>query len=209
MMKLALRTAMPLLPVFVLACGGEAPDAPSSQPATTADAEPTMDPPDECTLGEGVAPGSFDATDWTGEYALVLLGPDAVRVEGSLTLVEQAPELQSVVGPGGEVAANTRMPLYGWADIDLDPAGAAVPGSLASEDPGAPGVILLESTVGDQAPRLMLRLGAEANRRGQTRFDGAFTVLRITEAAADGFRGRWSSGVGLDRAEGTFCAFAR
>ena len=128
-------------------------------------------------------------------------------MHGGLTLRAQAEEFQTIVGPGGEPAPNTRIPLYGWIDVDVGTVGAVVPGDATSEDPEAPGVALLESRMGDRAPDILLRLGSEANRRGQVRFDGAFTVMRVTEADAEGFRGRWNSGVGLDRSEGPFCAW--
>jgi len=202
------------LVLLLAACGGgEDADAPATDAPTTAQTGAMDEPaeagaePIECVVGSGTpAPVDFTPADWTGAYALVMLGPDGLRTAGSLTLQEQAEELRTVVGPGGEVATNTTIPLFGWAEIDVAAVGATIPGSLASEDPTEPGVILLLSRMGDQPPTLMLRLGSEANRRGQARFDGAFTVLRVTEVAEDGLRGRWSSGVGMDRAEGSFCA---
>ena len=213
----AYRLAIPTLLLFLAACGGDAEngeaDSPETSvadqapPAATEEGTPMTVP--QCTLEGGAAPTSFDAGQWTGEYALVMLGPDGDRTTGRLTLVEQAPDLQSVVGPGGQIAEGTRIPLYGWTDIDAEKVGATIPGSATAEEPEAPGVILLESSLGGQPPSLMFRLGSEANRRGQTRFDGAFTVLRVTAAGQNDLRGRWTSGVDMDRAEGTFCAFRR
>lgn len=161
----------------------------------------------ECTVEQRSLASDVSSADWAGAYTVALLATDGARVDGALTLVPQSEELQTIIGPGGEPAPNTRIPLYGWIDVDLAAMGAVVPGDAGSRDPEAPGVALLESRMGDQAPDILLRIGSEANQRGVIRFDGAFTVLRVTEAGTDGFRGRWNSGVGTQRSEGTFCAF--
>ena len=40
----------------------------------------------------------------------------------------------------------------------------------------------------------MLRLGADANRRGVVRFDGGYFALTVREMRAGRFAGTWSSG---------------
>jgi hypothetical protein len=160
-------------------------------------------------VGEGTIATDAVTAGWAGSYALALLATDGTRVDGTLTLADQSEEFRTVVGPGGEVASNTTIPLFGWIDVDVSAVGAIVPGDSQSQDPEAPGVAVLESRMGDQQPNILLRLGSEANRRGQVSFDGAFTVLRVTEIALDGFRGRWNSGVGVRRSEGLFCAFTQ
>ena len=74
-----------------------------------------------------------------------------------------------------------------------------------SEDPQAPGVLVLESSQ-TGTRRILLRFGADANRRDDMLFDGAYTVLEVREIAADGFAGNWRSGLRLSRLEGYFCA---
>ena len=78
-------------------------------------------------------------------------------------------------------------------------------GDPAGEDPKAPGVLVLESGRGGKR-RILLRLGADANRRDAALFDGAWTVLEVRETAADGFAGSWRSGLRLSRTRGHFCA---
>jgi hypothetical protein len=165
--------------------------------------------PAECVVGGGTVASDASTADWAGAYTVALLSSDGTRVDGSLTLADQLEEFRELVGPDGEVAANTQIPLFGWVDLDVSAVGAVIPGNAESQDPEAPGVVVLESRMGEQAPNILLRLGSEANQRGLVRFDGAFTVLRVTEIGSDGFRGHWNSGVGVERAEGTFCAFAR
>jgi hypothetical protein len=162
-----------------------------------------------CEVGGGGLAKEATSVNWAGDHALVMLASDGSRVDGTLTLAPQASEFQDLVGPGGEIAPNTRIPMIGWLDLDPGAVGAVVPGDPMSTDPQAPGIAVLESRMADQMPNIILRLGAEANRRGQVRFDGAFTVLHVSEAEDLSFRGRWNSGVGTNRTEGIFCAFAR
>lgn len=196
------------LVVSLAACapGEKSPDGAAGADTETA-AEPSA--PLECLVGEGALAADVRVAEWAGIYSVVMLSTGGDRADGTLTLADQAAELTTLIGPGGEVAENTHIPLYGWIDIDMSGVGAIVPGDPLSQDPEAPGVALLESRMGEQAPTILLRLGSEANRRGLVRFDGAFTVLRVTEIGPDGFRGRWNSGVQTDRAEGVFCAFSR
>ena len=78
-------------------------------------------------------------------------------------------------------------------------------GSLSSEDPASPGVLVIESETG-ASPSILLRLGAEANRRALVRFDGGYTVLTVVEVGVESFSGIWSSGVRGPDSEGFFCA---
>ncbi len=68
-----------------------------------------------------------------------------------------------------------------------------------------PGVIVIERVVGGPKS-ILLRLGAEANRRDVQRFDGGYTVLDVRTLSDDSFAGLWRSGVTRNQAEGFFCA---
>jgi len=101
------------------------------------------------------------------------------------------------------------MPMYGSTDIDLGPILAVEVGSLTSEDPAAPGVLVIQRPVelqGGKSTEITVRLGSEANRRGATRFDGGYTALFVRQASTTGFAGTWASGVTGRLSNGHFCA---
>jgi hypothetical protein len=73
-----------------------------------------------------------------------------------------------------------------------------------------PGVVVFElpaGTGGEPTSRILLRLGAEANRQDVVRVEGASTVLRVKEVRDDGFAGDWTANAPLPVAEGYFCAW--
>ena len=140
-------------------------------------------------------------SDRAGQYRLTLVevvnGTDVRSAQGTLTLRQQPSGLDSL--------GSAATPLYGFTDTNLRAVGAYEVGDPDSEDPQAPGVLILESD-SDGARRILLRLGADANRRDDMLFDGAYTVLEVHEIAADGFAGNWRSGLRLSLTEGYFCA---
>ena len=89
--------------------------------------------------------------------------------------------------------------------LDREGVGAVRVGSLSSEDPESPGVLVIESQTG-AGPSILLRLGSDANRRDLVRFDGGYAVLSVIEITAESFGGTWSSGTQGPDAEGFFCA---
>ena len=136
-----------------------------------------------------------------GAYGLALVevlnGVHARRAHGVLTLLRQPPGLDRL--------KTASTPLYGFTDVDLRALGAHRVGDPDSTDPEAPGVLVLES-LHDGKRRILLRLGADANRRDEMLFDGAFTVLEVHKISGDGFTGNWRSGARLSRTGGYFCA---
>ena len=124
-------------------------------------------------------------------------GTDAHSAQGTLTLRQQPSGLDSL--------GSAATPLYGFTNVNLRAVGAYEVGDPDSEDPQAPGVLVLESSQ-TGTRRILLRFGADANRRDDMLFDGAYTVLEVREIAADGFAGNWRSGLRLSRLEGYFCA---
>ena len=163
--------------------------------------EAVSGPPSEkiCEPVSGNLPPGATLAGRAGSYRLVLVqivdGEEVRSAEGALTLRRQPPGLDSL--------GTASTPLFGFTDIDLRAVGAQRVGDPAGEDPQAPGVLVLES--GDRGERrILLRLGADANRRDSALFDGAWTVLEVREIAAGGFAGRWRSGLRLARTGGCF-----
>jgi hypothetical protein len=151
------------------------------------------------------------AQTWAGEYRLVMVattGDSAGRsASGNMRLMVQSEELK--VPPMGSADDGTRMPLYGTTDIDLSGILAVQGGALDSDDPVAPGVLVLGRPVerdGGTSTEITIRLGSEANRRGLTRFDGGYTALFVRQASTGGFAGNWASGVTGQLSSGHFCA---
>ena len=169
--------------------------------------EPTPEgssPPAEAALCEAVSarlPAGATLAGKAGSYRLTLVlvveGVDVRSASAALTLRRQPPGLDSL--------GTSATPLFGFTDLDLRKVGAQRVGDPAGEDPKAPGVLVLESGDGGER-RILLRLGADANRRDSALFDGAWTVLEVREITAGGFAGGWRSGVRLSRTEGYFCA---
>jgi hypothetical protein len=58
----------------------------------------------------------------------------------------------------------------------------------------------------DVPTRVMLRLGALANRRGAARFDGGYFALTVRRMDAEGLAGTWATGTAREAASGYFCA---
>ena len=157
--------------------------------------------PSTCMPTSGHLHPKVTLSDRSGQYRLTLVevvnGTDARSTQGTLTLRQQPSGLESL--------GNSATPLYGFTNINLRAVGAYEVGDPNSEDPHAPGVLVLESGQTDTR-RILLRLGANANRRDDMLFDGAYTVLEVREIAADGFAGNWRSGLRLSLTEGYFCA---
>lgn len=153
-----------------------------------------------CQPVEGALPDGSRVEGLIGEFRLTLVegaGAGGRQTAGLLTLWPQADSLVSVPGYPADVST----PLIGSATLDLDAVGAALVGSLESRDPIAPGVLVVR-----RPHDVTLRLGADANRRGEVRFDGAFAALFVQKITASGFRGSWRSGGAEHVAEGYFCA---
>jgi hypothetical protein len=154
-------------------------------------------------------------TDLAGEYELVLYatsGPKVgATVTGRLTLRPQSEALLAVPDVDGTPLPGASMPLYGSADIRLDRVGGTAAGETDDASPAAPGVGLYsQAGSSDRPPGLTLRLGTEANRRGQIRFDGTYMSLAVRDSGAQAFSGEWrSGGVEGEEASGRFCASRR
>ncbi len=169
--------------------------------------------PEECAPPTAELTASSSAAGLAGEYQLRLVATSGAKtgatVQGTLTLQPQGQDLLYRTTPGGTPDTTWSHPLYGSAELDLAAVDAVEVGSTMSMDPMKPGVLVMERNpaAGQAAPtEVVIRLGAEANRRDRQRFDGGYTALRIRETSPERFRGTWSSGVRMERAGGYFCA---
>lgn len=154
-----------------------------------------------CAPTDATLQGSETLPAGGSEYRLAMFRGDATSrpawVSGTLTLEPRPADLRRL--------NDWSVPLQGTADIDVSKVGAHDTGALDSEDPGAPGVLVLQS---GSEPMILLRLGASANRSDETAFDGAFTVLSVRSVDDEGFSGSWRSGSFGDEVRGYFCAAA-
>ncbi len=165
-----------------------------------------------CEPVEGNLPADVDAASWAGEYRLTLVATSGdsagKQTSGVLRLVRQSDDL--LKPDAGSMDVATEMPLIGTVEVDLGAVYAIEVGALDSQDPVAPGVLVLErpyeKETGGPGTEVTIRFGAEANRRGITRFDGGYTALFVLQAGPNGFSGNWASGVTGQRANGHFCA---
>ena len=164
--------------------------------------------PVDCAPVTEVAMSGATGKDLEGEYELVLIatrGNSAGNsVEGRLWLRLNEPSLRAIPSASGGARTDARAPLYGWSDVDVSQVGGLRLGDPASTDPIRPGVLLVEGS-----EQIVLRFGSEANRRGVTRFDGGYFVLRVRRVDEQGFAGNWASGVVEVQAAGHFCAVRR
>ena len=174
-------------------------------------ASPSGATPENCAPITSVLPAESSGERIGGEYQLRLVATSGTKmgsaVDGTLKLQPQTGELRYRLRAG--VDSSVLHPLYGAAELDLGAVDAVQVGSIASTDPAAPGVLVIERHErAGQTPRaeITLRLGAEANRRDRQRVDGGYTALRIRELSPSGFSGTWASGVLQERSAGYFCA---
>lgn len=163
------------------------------------DAEPGVA---DCQAPESALAADATLAGSAGAYRLTLVG------DGSGGKLQSASG--TLVLAPSTFAANayspSSNPLSGATDINLRAVGAFSAGDPSSKDPAAPGVLVLESRHGD-APRILLRFGADANRPESPLFDGAYTVLEVRRITASGFAGIWRSAVDRLAASGHFCAW--
>jgi hypothetical protein len=177
----------------------------SARPAASASADP-------CAAASGQLPAAATAEGLAGEYRLHLVttaGPDSgASVRGHLALREPPDSLQQPASMLGILDTTTRYPLAGVAELDREALGATDTGDLASTDPSAPGVLLIERHPARPAAaaEILLRLGADANRRGVVRYDGGYFALTVRRLDRAGFAGTWTSGAFGSSTAGYFCA---
>ena len=173
------------------------------------EAHPAVKP---CRASSGSLPRTASAASLAGEYRLHLTatsGAGAGRTaEGSLRLRPVGDSAAREIVVLGVRDTTSHAALSGTTDLDPAAVGAARTGSLVSEDPDAPGVLAIERRPprADAGTEIMLRLGADANRRGVVRYDGGYFALNVRAIEPDRFTGSWSSGSGVSSVEGYFCA---
>lgn len=158
-------------------------------------------------------PASASVEGLEGSYRLKLVAASGAKkgaaAEGTLNLEPHDRTLRYRTRLDGTPDSTTLLPLFGSIEIDLDAVDAVAVGTTTSRDPQQPGVLVIERHAQPGKPALAditIRLGSDANRRGRTRFDGAYTALRVREVGPGRLAGSWSSGVTAERAAGYFCA---
>ena len=174
-----------------------------------ADGDGPPAPAPTCVRPEGLLSADASLEGQAGEYRLTMIqevdGTATRTAEGSLLLLNQVETLRQFAGSAGGSIPGVTSPLFGSTDVNVEDVGAVRVGSLSSEDPVSPGVLVIESETG-ASPSILLRFGSDANRRTLVRFDGGYTVLTVVQITAESFSGTWSSGaLGLN-SEGFFCA---
>ena len=164
-----------------------------------------------CIAREGELPPDASLVRGAGRYHLTLVAAGGERsVTGALELAANEPPLRRPPATAaGSVDDTIRLPLYGWAAIDLAAVGALEIGDIASRDPLQPGVLVLEQRPAATAPvAITLRFGSIANRRDTAgAVDGGYMALHVAYVTPWGsFAGAWLSGVHARRVAGHFCA---
>ena len=166
-------------------------------------------PAPECARPEGALATDGSLEGRVGDYRLTMVeevdGTPTRRVQGSLVLLTQVESFRQFEGSAGGSIPGVTSPLFGSTDVNVEAVGAVRVGSLSSQDPASPGVLVIESETGT-SPSILLRLGSDANRRDVVRFDGGYAVLTVVEITAESFSGTWSSGARGPGSEGFFCA---
>jgi len=159
--------------------------------------------PESCAPSTAALHPSLPAVSLAGAYRVRLVATAGPRRDSS---TEGRLEL---VAPAEPDSGSRRPALVGTGNLRLEEIGAPS-ADLDSRDPDRPGVVVFDlppSADTTNAPRVLLRLGAEANRRDVVRLEGASTVLRVREVRPDGFIGDWTAHAPLPVAEGYFCAW--
>ena len=198
-MRGRVRRAPRLLAVALAAAGGAwtcRPPAPSPVAATA------------CAPVAGALPAGTRTEALAGDFAVTLVATRGPRAGHSAAGTLRLAGYAAGAGPSIAARADVRYPAHGTASLPLDSVGAVAPGDIAAASPSRPGVLAIEQR-GGAGVQLMLRLGADANGGGPPRFDGSYLALYVDHLSADGFSGRWSSGLAEREVGGHFCAERR
>lgn len=181
-----------------------------SQPPSPAEGSvPSTSAP--CALALGTLPAGMRVDDLSGEFRLTLVATSGTSTGRSTSGLLRLRRYDAAMpGPPGIAARpGVRYLVHGSATIALDSVGASAPGDISSTDPAAPGVLGMEWSRDNTAAgpkEITLRFGADANRGGPVRFEGTYMALHLRDLSADRFAGSWTSGAGMQRAAGHFCA---
>ncbi len=165
-----------------------------------------------CQPSSGALPRTASASGLAGEYRLHLTassGPSAGQAaDAALRLQPVADSAAREIVVLGVRDTTSRAPLWGTTALDPAAIGATSTGSLTAQSVDAPGVLVIERrpTRADAGTEIVLRLGADANRRGVARYDGGYFALNVQTLDAGGFTGTWASGSGISSVKGYFCA---
>ena len=166
---------------------------------------PAQAGPQSCAPSDAALEAAATGASLAGHYRVRLVATAGPRRDSS---ADGTLELTPPDSPPADTS-HRRFVLLGRGELALTDVGAAQ-ADVASRDPMRPGVLVFDLGHRPAAPpdsRILLRLGAEANRQDVNRLESAYTVLRVREIREDGFTGAWASGAPLPVAEGYFCAW--
>ena len=167
-----------------------------------------------CEPRPGPLPAEASADALAGTFRLVLVATEGDSTgrtaEGRLDLQANDSTLLQFEVPGMGAYRDVTTPLFGTTDVPLAEVHAYQPGALDSDDPLAPGVLVLVRRPPEAAPQVTIRLGAMANRRNtELLFDGGYAALRVRWIGEGAFGGEWESAVpNRLHSAGHFCAYA-
>jgi hypothetical protein len=173
------------------------------------EAHPSVKP---CGPSSGSLRRTASAVGLAGDYRLRLTATSGASAgqtaEAALRLRPVRDSAAREIVVLGVRDTTSHAPLSGMTDLDPAAVGAARTGSLAAEDPQAPGVLVIERRPprAEAGTEIILRLGSDANRRGVARYDGGYFALDVRTVEPDRFAGSWASGSGVSTVGGYFCA---
>lgn len=163
-------------------------------------------------VAEALAP-TADVGQLPGTYRITFVaarGPaeGGSPVQARLELRAQDSALVRLDIASAEPGSEVTQPVIGRLDLAPERVGAVNTGDPMSADPMRPGVAAYVTRRPDGGvTSLTLRVGSQSNVRGVLLFDGGYFALYTRRVGPDGFAGGWASGgVGMERAEGHFCA---
>ena len=166
------------------------------------EAQPAVNP---CRPATGTLPRTATAIGLAGDYRLHLAataGASAGRwVDVALRVRPVDDSVSREVVVLGVRDTTSSFPLSGTTDLDPGALGAVPHGNLSAEDPGAPGVLVIERHPArrDAATEIMLRLGADANRRGVSASTAAISRSPFGESTTRASRAPGRAGPGSGR----------
>ena len=171
--------------------------------------------PTRCAPVTDTLPAEAAAASLAGTYRLTIVGTDGKATgrmaTSSLKLWAPPDTFRFVRQLDGRSNPNLTIPLIGATEIDLQQVGAVEDGGWAATTPEAPGIAVWQRRIfheGRLFTEILLRLGADGNRRGRVRFDGPYNALYVDSIGSTGFWGRWHASLGYTdyKADGYFCA---
>ncbi len=168
-----------------------------------------------CSATADSLPVGSSASELAGTFRVLFIGTEGSARRKRLTaslFLQPHDSSRRYAGKWPHLNPHLEFPLYGSLDADVRQLGAIPPGRADSLDPDRPGVNVWQMNAvyeGRPFTEISLQVGDEGNRRDAVTLDGADFSMQVHRITTTGFRGTWSSSVGMTtfRAEGHFCAW--